>query len=200
MHCFAIVMIPPDGDAEEHVDRLMAPHKEDWVPDPNGAVDEDGEPEGELVGFWNWYQIGGRWKGALVSEYDSSKDPDHIETCWLCNGTGRRTDVPEADWEAYKAGPMNGCNRCKGTGRMETWPTKWAPHPRDVMPVAEYAAQFLADPWARPYRFVAEGVNLERDGMRDTTDTEMQPHDRAVFEHIKAAPDDSRVVVVDYHC
>lgn len=56
---------------------------------------------------WDWWGIGGRWTGFLDPTYDPTKDPRNIETCWLCKGTGTRTDMTVA----------NGCNGCDGTGK-----------------------------------------------------------------------------------
>lgn len=66
---------------------------------------------------WDWWQIGGRFTGQLsLVEYDPAKDPDNIELCWLCNGTGTRTDMMVV---------ANGCNGCRGTGHKTKWPTEW---------------------------------------------------------------------------
>lgn len=55
---------------------------------------------------WDWYSIGGRWDGNLT-ELDEIKP--RKETCWLCHGTGKRTDMIVE----------NGCNGCGGTGIMD---------------------------------------------------------------------------------
>lgn len=31
----------------------------------------------------------------------------------------------------------NGCNVCHGTGKALKWPTDWAPHPKDIIPLSE---------------------------------------------------------------
>jgi hypothetical protein len=87
--------------------------------------------EGRL---WDWYQIGGRWKGAHVPGYDGDTDPAHKERCTLCKGTGKREDM-EVE---------NGCNSCSGTGIATTWPTQWKPHGRDAVPVAELPPELTA--------------------------------------------------------
>lgn len=43
------------------------------------------------------------------------KDPANFETCWLCDGTGVRTDGLSG----------NGCNGCDGTGRKLKHAPKW---------------------------------------------------------------------------
>lgn len=71
---------------------------------------------------WDWYQIGGRWTG-YWGNYDPEKDPDNIETCWLCQGTGTRTDMKV----------NNGCNGCQGTGKAVRWPTQWKTYAGDIL-------------------------------------------------------------------
>lgn len=76
-------------------------------------------------GFWDWWVIGGRWTGVLDPDYDPSTDPRNFAACWLCHGTGKRTDMEVLD----------GCNACQGTGVARNWSN--APHDRDVLPLAE---------------------------------------------------------------
>lgn len=64
---------------------------------------------------WDWWQIGGRYSGLFAPNYDPDKDPDNIEYCQLCLGTGKREDMA----------CVNGCNGCQGTGRSVKWPTQW---------------------------------------------------------------------------
>ena len=65
---------------------------------------------------WDWWTIGGRWTGMLAVHYNPDEDPANQETCFLCAGTGKRTDM-EAP---------NGCNGCQGTGIKTKWPSQWA--------------------------------------------------------------------------
>ena len=93
MHFLTYVLIPastPDPKAE--VDALMGKYNSQ-------------EYKG---GFWNWYQIGGRWTGFL-SGYDPEKDPANIE--------GNYT----------KAGIVE---------KRVKWPTAWAKHDGDIQPAA----------------------------------------------------------------
>lgn len=71
---------------------------------------------------WDWWQIGGRWTGCLT-DYDPNKDPDNIETCWLCKGTGERHD-DVVDGE---------CNGCEGKGKRIKWPTDWKQRHDDTL-------------------------------------------------------------------
>lgn len=104
-HYSNLVLIEPTEDVETAVKEAMGVHKAQG-------------------GFWDWYQIGGRWTGVLDG-YNPDKDPVNIETCWLCQGTGTRQDMKVE----------NGCNGCLGTGKKEKWPTKYAKHPGDIAPI-----------------------------------------------------------------
>ena len=73
-------------------------------------------------GFWDWYQIGGRWSG-IFDGYDPTKDEQNTEVCQSCRGTGRST-----------SGKLH-CIPCDGKGRVVKWPTEWARHNGDVMPI-----------------------------------------------------------------
>jgi len=145
MHYHAEVWIPSEYFTNELVTRALAPYDENLEIE---QVEEDGEtwwtnPDG----FWDWWQIGGRWRGAHVPDYDAEKDESLYQTCEQCGGTG---DRPE--WVTYEldtngesvrrftsaqAEHCNGCNGCKGTGKEMKWPTQWPPHPKDVIPVSE---------------------------------------------------------------
>lgn len=96
------------------------------------AVEQAMGPDEDNGGFWDWYQIGGRWTGTFDG-YDPGKDPDNLETCELCGGTGERTDRSVA----------NGCNSCNGTGTVEKWPTRWKQHPGDVIPIENLTEEML---------------------------------------------------------
>jgi hypothetical protein len=82
---------------------------------------------------WDYWTIGGRWTGAF-SEYEPDKDPDNIETCWLCNGTGKRNDA--VGKMARLEDPKYTCNGCRGTGKKLKWPTEWKSFHGDVLPIA----------------------------------------------------------------
>jgi hypothetical protein len=122
-HFFTLVIIPKGkADVESEVHRLLAPF------DENGNGDET---------HWDWFQVGGRWTGTLDG-YDPEADPKNSETCWLCNGTGKRADtVAEVNPDQMKA--CNGCNGCNGTGTSKKWPTDWKRHDGDIVPVAKLA-------------------------------------------------------------
>lgn len=71
---------------------------------------------------WDWYQIGGRWEGALDPEYDPLKDPRNLVRCSLCGGTGKSNGAS--------------CPNCLGSGTSR--PFKFARHLKgDIKPVSE---------------------------------------------------------------
>lgn len=82
---------------------------------------------------WDWFVVGGRWMGCLEENYDPRKDPENLETCTYCNGTGRRTDeVGRANKHLQEK-----CNGCEGTGKKLKW------HLREIgwsAPVSRLAA------------------------------------------------------------
>jgi hypothetical protein len=111
MHMSALVLLPAEAageDVEKWVGAVMAPHE-----------------EGSDSGWWDWWQIGGRYTG-LLDDYNPNLDPENIETCTLCAGSGVRPDMQVRD----------GCNGCGGKGSRVKWPTSWRPHPGDCAPAA----------------------------------------------------------------
>jgi len=111
MH-FHVELVTDKVPTEAEIEKLMAPFYE-------------GEGEQADVFAWDWWQVGGRWKGVHAEGYDAENDPSHKEVCDLCKGTGKRTDMVVQD----------GCNGCHGTGIKTTWPTQWGPHEMDTIPV-----------------------------------------------------------------
>lgn len=81
---------------------------------------------------WDWYQIGGRWSGMLDS-YDPATDPNNIEMCWICQGTGMRND--QLGLDARAKDPNYTCNGCNGEGKSVKWPTQFSHHKGDIQPV-----------------------------------------------------------------
>jgi len=128
-----------------HVEVYIPKGEESATPTPEdveGIVSEILEPYNEERGgnnssfAWDWYEIGGRWKGAHVPGYDIETDPANIETCRICNGTGIRPNgLSDFGVEWFRS--TNGCNGCNGTGKAVKWPTQFSPHPKDVIPVSE---------------------------------------------------------------
>jgi len=140
MHYHAEVWIKDKENVEAEILRIMAPYDETL--EVEQYTDEGDTYWINPSGFWDWYQIGGRWKGTHVPGYKPSEDPDHLKTCDLCLGSGDRPG-----WVYYEEGERhfkddwaekcNGCNGCKGTGQSVKWPTDWDPHELDVIPVSQ---------------------------------------------------------------
>ena len=99
-------------------------------------------------GFWDWYQIGGRWSGAHGT-YNPEDDPENIEICTICHGSGFRIDPIGQD--ARDKDPSYTCNGCGeydgnkggwthskyGAGMKLKWATEWKENPGDITPVKD---------------------------------------------------------------
>ena len=110
------------------------------------AVQRAMGPDEENGGFWDWYQIGGRWTGALDG-YKPDEDPRNVEQCEQCHGTGFRED--EIGLDARCGNSTYTCNGCgtfdeeskrwkhgkHGPGKRTVWPTRFADHPGDIAPI-----------------------------------------------------------------
>lgn len=64
---------------------------------------------------WDWWKVGGRYSGKFVPGCNPDEDPLNKEKCFLCSGTGIRSD-------AILPGK---CNGCEGTGICTKWPSEW---------------------------------------------------------------------------
>jgi len=119
---------------DKAVSEAMAPYKE-------------GEEEENPRGFFDWWQIGGRWTGKHDPSYNPQTDPENIETCDLCAGTGFRRD--DVGINSLKSTPTYTCNGCGtydqekkswvhgplGPGRRTKWPSQWRRFEGDVAPL-----------------------------------------------------------------
>ena len=74
---------------------------------------------------WDWWAIGGRWTGYL-GDYNPSEDPENLEICINCNGSGVRNDQHV----------QGKCNGCDGKGKSVMWPTQWKSHSSDIFKVS----------------------------------------------------------------
>src|SRR5512147_5592 len=110
----------------------------------------DGETSAN--GVFDWYQVGGRWTGTLVPDYNVDDDPANQERCDLCNGTGfRRDDVGKKMREEDPTYTCNGCGEYDadakkwghsklGPGVRIQWPTQWKLVPeREARPLTDEA-------------------------------------------------------------
>jgi hypothetical protein len=111
--------------------RIMAPY-------------EERSADGELRGWWDWWQVGGRYTGRHTG-YDPRTDPRNVKNCEQCNGTGFRND--SLGRAARLEDPTYTCNGCgehhdgkwthgsHGPGRHVKWPTDFAEYDGDIFPV-----------------------------------------------------------------
>ena len=109
MHYHAEVWIKDTENLENKLSDILAP----YCKEINGEYNQDG--------FWDWYQIGGRWTG-IHDDYDPANDPANIETCAICNGTGFRMDgIARATREKE---PSYTCNGCGTRDKNNKWTHK----------------------------------------------------------------------------
>ena len=139
MHYHAEVWVKDLATLKESLEAAMEPHREG---------DSDG-------GFWDWYQLGGRYTGSHDG-YVPEQDPRNLETCRQCDGTGFRSDqLGRETRERDPSYTCNGCGTCSyetgkwehgpyGAGRSLKWTTRWAKHTGDIVPVDQVSADLTA--------------------------------------------------------
>ena len=188
MHYHAEVLIRRPDNIEEQVSHIMTPYQEDH--------DED---EGSVAGFWDWWQIGGRYTGEHDPDYDATIDPSHIKVCSICGGTGDRPD-----WVYYEDGvrkfkdswaeTCNGCNSCQGTGKTTTWPTEWKPHEKDILSVSKIPEELTCYSLVLPDMDV---LHTKAWNGNDFIETEFDGKVKAALEKYNIK--EGYLVTVDYH-
>ena len=75
MHCYALVIL--EGEPED-VDQAVADMLEPWHEYRYASYDDWPADEYDRP-FWDWYQIGGRWTGALDPDYSPKRDPRNLD-------------------------------------------------------------------------------------------------------------------------
>jgi hypothetical protein len=185
--------IEPYADLEKH---LFAEHPDSKKPNPEcsdchgkGTHKTAYNPDSK----WDWWVIGGRWTGAFTPDYDPSEDPRNIETCRLCNGTGKRDD--ELGKEERKRNPEYGCNGCNGTGKSVKY--SFAKHKGDIMPASKVPEKVTPYSLVTPDgKWYAKG-EMGWFGMSDDNKSEEKWEEvvKGLFKKHK----DCLAVVVDYH-
>jgi hypothetical protein len=171
MHYSNLVIVPKTDDVEAAVKEAMGPHEDDG-------------------GFWDWYQIGGRFTGYLDG-YDPERDSRNIVACEFCNGIG------EVVVEVGVGDSPRKCRRCNGTGFETKWPTRWASHPGDVIPIED-----LTDKgYLGFYRIVCPRGIFERERYVPWQEEgdKFVPLEMPPLEWLKQEFPDHLVVVVDNH-
>jgi hypothetical protein len=194
MHYHAQIHVPTLDHYEDQIAKILAPHLET----------HDSETE-ETVGFWDWYQIGGRYSGRATG-YDPETDPRNIEECSICNGTGFRND--ERGQRIRADNPSYTCNGCGtfdgttklwaqselGTGKCLKWPTKWASGPFNICSVEAVPDELTC------FTLIANGIVLHHDCTVTLDDREIH-----FIGNVRRALDDLGIksgylITVDYHC
>lgn len=127
-----------------HYKLLLVTHKQptDWTISRAMAPYFEGD---HANGKWDWYQVGGRYTGALDG-YDPEKDQANIEVCRLCHGTGLRDD--ELGRRARAEDPSYTCNSCNGEKTVLKWPTEWKRHSGDSCQIKDVEPGRLYHAWA----------------------------------------------------
>ncbi len=166
---------------------------------------------------WDFFEVGGRYTG-LLSGYDPRQDPDNYETCVLCNGTGKRLELPppseiqrieggqwvkEMDYSRttpeYQES-LGGCNGCLGKGTHLKLSSYWKPYDGDSILLADltaeqYEGKFYAVcignwGWYSSERRIPWGPDAER----------VQPLELPPLDWLKSiGREGDRAVVVDCH-
>lgn len=130
---------PPKADDRESLRRWYAG---DWSGEDLYFDLQDGTPFIMTTynprSKWDYYLIGGHWTGMLTG-YDPAEDPENWETCWVCEGTGRRDD--ELGLRHRERNPEYACNGCDGKGWHVKCPSRFRDHEGDVQPVANLLKQ-----------------------------------------------------------
>ena len=194
MHYHAEVWVSEIGDITRQVAKIMGPHEE--------AYNEENE---SLEGFWDWWQIGGRWTGAH-SDYDPAEDERNVEVCDICNGTGFRRDAL-GNMERLKdiTYTCNGCGRYDmeakawthgdyGSGKCLKWPTQWARHDGDIIPVDQVPDDLSC------YTLMVDGKVFHKEewGGENLVKTDFDGNVANRLQELGIS--DGFLVTVDYHC
>jgi hypothetical protein len=139
---------------------------------------------------WDWWSIGGRWTGTFT-DYKPEKDPDNIERCQICGGSGKRTDG------VMELNGMTGCNGCQGTGKTVKWPTQWKQFEGDIRPVS---ALDKKDPSCAVVTPSGRWHERER-GFRDTRAVKIQTYNEWAkkFKRLLNTYKNNWAVAVDCH-
>lgn len=206
MHYLAYVLIPGDGDVDALVSQAMDPYDENR--EVEQCADGDDMYWRNPIGFWDWYQIGGRFTG-LLDGYDPLTDPALLEVCRWCDGTGQRND--EVGRAFRTENPDYTCNGCNGKGKNPVWPTDRPRRSGDVGDALTVAAMLTEE--KAPYSFVVHGSESVAHAERYVPDA---PHGewfvpdftparmlsligRTIAARRDAGHIGDRIVVVDYH-
>jgi hypothetical protein len=201
MHFSLFVFLPPHEAVnretiQEALERRLWPYSEDLEVAPYDEPCDECNPDSpdpqceicEGKGYltttinpdakWDWWRIGGRFTGDLVTDYDPETDPANLEICPACIG-------PRARYETAQ------CVNCNGTGISAKDYPEWREFERDILLAAEVRRDALTYALLTP-----DGVWQERDH---------RPYweeDPAIVRAVRAALEqyaDHTVALVDCH-
>lgn len=185
MHYGNLIIIERPDDADEPLDL-------------EAAVAQAMGPHEDQGGFWDWYQIGGRWTGHLDG-YDPDADPKNQEPCRFCKATGTTTAAVAAQYPAYEEHVDKPCIQCKGTGTRTTWPTSWAQHPGDVQPIEN----LTEEAYGHFYRVISPSGRRwggeEYRPWEEKIENRFRDLDKPPLEWLKTEYPQHLIVVVDNH-
>jgi hypothetical protein len=211
-----LVLVPSNtSDVEGAVEALLAPYNEDievapyltecWCVGQEAESADTDCKECQGTGTritthnpsskWDWWQIGGRWTGALVPDYNPEEDPENIETCNLCHGTGKRDD--KLGQQFRKENPNFTCNGCAGKGERLKWPSLWRKFEGDIMPVSQVPKDFVPFALVEPNGLWHEKGKMGWFGM--VTNRKDDDKWEAIVRDLLTKHNDCIAVVVDCH-
>ena len=180
MHYHCEIWLPeiPTGESlEELVAAEMAPFCEDGGDNPEG--------------WWDWYEIGGRWVGAH-DDYDPAKDLQNYSKCDLCRGTGTRPlDLHNTE---VTPGYCNGCTGSfAGPGMSRNFHN--VPYSGDIIPIDQLPTDFTC------FRLIAGERVLKTDEYQRNKKTGEYERVELWDGDVKRALGDIKgfLVTVDYH-
>lgn len=157
-------------------------------------------------GWWDWWQIGGRYTGCH-DDYDPHQDPRNHEPCSICLGTGLRND--ELGKSARTNEPSYTCNACGhynpnerkwtfgkyGKGVHLKWPTNWAEYKGDIMGLPDVKEGLTA------YTLLAAGKVLHLDEWNGKDWVPAELKDKTIKQALQSLGITSgTLITVDYHC
>lgn len=198
MHYHAEIYLKKNTDIDMHIADMMNPHKERFF-----------EEEDKFVGWWDWYQVGGRWTGVHNPEYDPCEDPRNHEPCSVCGGTGYRTDVL-GERNRFKE-PSYTCNGCGefdresgkwrhgslGKGLRVKWPSSFASASCDVMSLEDVRK---TSPDLNCYTLMVGEDHYHKE-IWDRNKWVKTDFDGGVLKKLEELGiTDGYLVTVDYHC
>ena len=89
---------------------------------------------------WDWFQIGGRWRGTHVAGRTIKPG---AKICWRCLGSGLCSVTPPFP-SCFAPDEGRLCAACNGAGLAVPWPTEWDAHPLDACRLADATPSLVA--------------------------------------------------------